>query len=194
MKIISNVEIIDDNPWWCNDYGTLNHPQPFDNFNPTHVCYPKDWTDGIGKFICDTHQWIILKSEKELTWRCIPFEFWCRHINRYNEYMNYVVICLCYGLLLQACNLIIKGIIFLINRLDPYPGIGPNLPEPAPAGWNCPLHYKMILKTHFLTQWPKFRATLHIWKSGKQTLRTSITTYTPRFSDIPALLWWLLHI
>ena len=56
MKIISNVEIIDDNPWWCNDYGTLNHPQPFDNFNPTHVCYPKDWTDGIGKFICDTHQ------------------------------------------------------------------------------------------------------------------------------------------
>ena len=46
MKIVSDVEIIDGNPWWCKDYGTLNHPQPIDKetipwWEPSHVCYPK---------------------------------------------------------------------------------------------------------------------------------------------------------
>ena len=46
MKIVSDVEIIDGNPWWCKDYGTLNHSQPIDKetipwWEPSHVCYPK---------------------------------------------------------------------------------------------------------------------------------------------------------
>ena len=40
MKIVSDIQIIDDNPWWCKDYGTLNHPMPFGG-KPTHYCYPK---------------------------------------------------------------------------------------------------------------------------------------------------------
>ena len=43
MKIISDVQIIDNNPWWCKEYGTLNHPQPFEfdeNSPSTHICYP----------------------------------------------------------------------------------------------------------------------------------------------------------
>ena len=41
MRIVSDVEIIDGNPWWCKDFGTLNHPQPLFVENWTHVCYPK---------------------------------------------------------------------------------------------------------------------------------------------------------
>ena len=53
MKIVSDVELIDGNPWWCKDFGTLNHPKPLivENWY-THICYPKYWTDGIGKFMC----------------------------------------------------------------------------------------------------------------------------------------------
>ena len=141
MKIVSDVEIIDDNPWWCKDYGTLNHPQPFDKekiqwWEPSHVCYPKDWTDGIGKFMCDTQQWdqIILKIQKEIIWRCVPFEFWCRDINSYNLYLDIIIILVCFGILTIALTLIMKGIVeLLVNRFDPYPGIGPILPITAPA-------------------------------------------------------------
>ena len=28
VKIVSDVEIIDGNPWWCKDFGTLDHPEP----------------------------------------------------------------------------------------------------------------------------------------------------------------------
>ena len=41
MRIVSDVEIIDGNPWWCKDFGTLNHPQPLFVEIWTHVCYPK---------------------------------------------------------------------------------------------------------------------------------------------------------
>ena len=40
MKIVSDIQIIDDNPWWCKDYGTMNHPMAFGG-KPTHYCYPK---------------------------------------------------------------------------------------------------------------------------------------------------------
>ena len=34
MTIVSDVQIIDGNPWWCADNGTPNHPKPFDNKLP----------------------------------------------------------------------------------------------------------------------------------------------------------------
>ena len=40
MRIVSDVEIIDGNPWWCKDFGTLNRPQPLFVENWTHICYP----------------------------------------------------------------------------------------------------------------------------------------------------------
>ena len=58
MNIVSDVQMIDGNPWWCKDYGLLNPSKPFDeNMDVTHVCYPKYWTDGIGKYMCDLQHW-----------------------------------------------------------------------------------------------------------------------------------------
>ena len=54
MRIVSDVQIIDGNPWWCTDCRIPNRPEHFvKKLQPTHVCYPKHWTDGIGKFMCD---------------------------------------------------------------------------------------------------------------------------------------------
>lgn len=133
MKIVSDVQIIDDNPWWCKKYGTLNPKKHFEEGSPsTHICYPKGWTDGIGKFICDLQHWdqIILRNEKEPTWRCIPSEFWCKNINSANTYMDIIVAILSYVIILQISSLFIDGI-FLLT--DPHPVIGPILPKPAPA-------------------------------------------------------------
>ena len=33
MKINSEIQIFDDNPWWCKDFGKLNHPEQFDSEN-----------------------------------------------------------------------------------------------------------------------------------------------------------------
>ena len=120
---------------------TPNHPKPFDKKLPPtdYVCYPKHWTDGIGKFMCDLeHQdQKILRNEKELIWRCIPFEFWCRNINSYNKYMDFIAMFLCLGIILLAGNLMCKGIELLVNYFAPQPAIGPILPQflpkPAPA-------------------------------------------------------------
>ena len=131
MKIISDVQIIDGHPWWCKDYGTLNHPQPFDeNLGITHVCYLKDWTDGIGKFMCDLQHWdqIILRSENELIWRCIPFEFWCRDISSYNECLSIIVTLLFFGILLPVLSKVMN---LIFNWFLPV--IGPIFPKPAPA-------------------------------------------------------------
>ena len=127
MRIVSDVQTIDANPWWCTDFGTPNHPQPFDEklTSPHYVCYPKNWTDGIGKFMCDLkHQdQIILGSEKELIWRCIPSEFRCRNINNYHYYMDVIALLLSFEILLLTLRLIVKRIeIFALN-----------LPKPAPA-------------------------------------------------------------
>ena len=150
MRIVSDVEIIDGNPWWCKDFGTLNHPKPrfVENWF-THVCYPKHWTDGIGQFICsnlDHWDQIILRSEKELTWRCIPFEFWCpyKSIRNFNECMDIIVIFVSFVIsalvIPQAIEFISKGIELLVNRLvygtwtAPQPVILPMFwPKPAPA-------------------------------------------------------------
>ena len=86
--------------------------------------------------MCDTQQWdqIILKIQKEAIWRCVPFEFWCRDINSYNRYLDIIIILVCFGLLNLTLILMVKGILLLLNRFDPYPGIGPILPTTAPAG------------------------------------------------------------
>ena len=132
MKIVSDVQIIDSNPWWCTNFGTPNHPKTFDEklTSPHYVCYPKHWTDGIGKFMCDLkHQdQLILRSEKELIWRCIPFEFWCRNINSYHNYMDVIALLLSLRILFQVLSLIAKGIELLTNHV-----IGPIFPKPAPA-------------------------------------------------------------
>ena len=150
MEIVSDVQIIDGNPWWCKGHGTLNHPQPFDeNLGLTHICYPKYWTDGIGNFrklnfMCDLQHWdqIILRKEKELIWRCIPFEFWCQDIDNYDLFVGVIVMFLFFGILVLILSLIGKVIDLLVNRFiifgtwtAPYPQplIGPNLPKPAPA-------------------------------------------------------------
>ena len=135
MKIISDVQIIDNNPWWCKEYGTLNHPQPFEfdeNSPSTHICYPKGWTDGIGKVICNLQHWdqIILRSEKELIWRCIPSEFWCKNITSANTYMDIIVAILSYVIFLQISGLFLDRIYSLTV---PQPVFGPILPKPAPA-------------------------------------------------------------
>ena len=79
----------------------------------------------------------ILRNEKELIWRCIPFEFWCRNINSYNKYMDFIAMFLCLGIILLAGNLMCKGIELLVNYFAPQPAIGPILPQflpkPAPA-------------------------------------------------------------
>ena len=133
MKIVSDVQIIDNNPWWCKEYGTLNPQQDFDEDSPsTHICYPKGWTDGIGKFICNLQHWdqIILRSENELIWRCIPSEFWCKNITSVNTYMDIIVAILSYIIILQTLGLFFNVIYSLTV---PQPAIGPILPKPAPA-------------------------------------------------------------
>ena len=111
------------------DFGTPSHPQPFDEklTSPHYVCYPKKWTDGIGKFMCDLeHQdQIILRSEKELLWRCIPFQFWCRNINSYHNYMDIIALLLSFVILLVGKAKVIE---LLTNHV-----IGQILPKPAPA-------------------------------------------------------------
>ena len=132
MRIVSDVQTIDGNPWWCTDFGTSNHPQPFDEklTSPHYICYPKKWAEGIGKFMYDLeHQdQIILRNEKELLWRCIPLEFWCRNINSYHNYMDIIALLLSFGVLLKVLSLIAKGIELLTNHV-----IGQILPKPAPA-------------------------------------------------------------
>ena len=133
MKIVSDVQIIDDNPWWCKEYGTLNPQQDFDKDSPsTHICYPKGWTDGIGKFICNLQHWdqMILRSEKELIWRCIPSEFWCKNINSANTYMDIFGAILSCLIILQTSSFFLD-VIFALTA--PQPAIGPILPKPAPA-------------------------------------------------------------
>ena len=116
----------------------------------------KDWTDGIGKFTCNLEHWdqIILRSEKELTWRCIPFEFWCPSEKRekFDVFINIFAMFFFYGLLILLLKLMIKGtellftviLIPVFNRFvlygtwtAPQPVIGPILPmfwpKPAPA-------------------------------------------------------------
>ena len=126
MRIVSDVQIIDGNPWWCTDCRIPNRPEHFvKKLQPTHVCYPKHWTDGIGKFMCDLkhRDQIILGIEKELIWRCIPFEFRCRNINNYHYYMDFIALLLSFEILLLTLRLIVKRIeIFALN-----------LPKPAPA-------------------------------------------------------------
>ena len=127
------------------EYGILNHPEPSEKGFPTHVCYPKDWTDTkICKFICDTQQWdqIILKSEKEIIWRCIPIEieFWCEFT--IFTIITYFFILLSFGLFFLAIFFLSwQGIELLANRYllfgtwtAPQPVNGPILPQPAPAG------------------------------------------------------------
>ena len=94
--------------------------------------------------ICDTQQWdqIILKSQKEIIWRCVPIEFWCEDLSFYNYYMDVFVILLSFGLFVIVPSfLIMKGIELLANRyllfgtwIAPQPVNGPILPQPAPAG------------------------------------------------------------
>ena len=94
--------------------------------------------------MCDTQQWdqIILKSQKEVIWRCIPIEFWCEDLFFYSYYLDVFVILLAFGLFfLVPCFLCLKGIELLANRYllfgtwtAPQPVNGPILPQPAPAG------------------------------------------------------------
>ena len=126
MRIVSDVQIIDGNPWWCTDCRIPNRPEHFvKKLQPTHVCYPKHWTDGIGKFMCDLkhRDQIILGSEKELIWRCVPFEFQCRNINNYHYYMDFIALLLSFEILLLTLRLIVK-------RIETF---ALNLPKPAPA-------------------------------------------------------------
>ena len=77
--------------------------------------------------MCDLeHQdQIILRSEKELLWRCIPFEFWCRNINSYHNYMDIIALLLSFVILLVGKAKVIE---LLTNHV-----IGQILPKPAPA-------------------------------------------------------------
>ena len=77
--------------------------------------------------MCDLqHQdQIILRNEKELLWRCIPFEFWCRNINSYHNYMDIIALLLSFVILLVGKA---KMIELFTNHV-----IGQILPKPAPA-------------------------------------------------------------
>ena len=106
----------------------------------------KEWTDGIGKFICNLEHWdqMILKSEKELTWHCIPEYETCPYqkIRSFNTKMDIIAIFAFFGISLlvlpKVLDLMGKGIVLLVNRFviwtAPHPVIVQFWLQPAPAG------------------------------------------------------------
>ena len=109
----------------------------------------KEWTDGIGKFICNLEHWdqMILKSEKELTWHCIPEYETCPYqkIRSFNTKIDIIAIFASFGISLvvlpKVLDLIGKGIVLLVNRFvlygtwtAPNPVIAQMWLQPAPAG------------------------------------------------------------
>ena len=71
----------------------------------------------------------ILRNEKELIWRCIPFEFWCRNIKSYHKYMDIIAMFLCLGII----YLLVLSLIAIRIELLTLHVIGQILPKPAPA-------------------------------------------------------------
>ena len=88
-------------------------------------------------------KFFILRSEKELTWRCIPFEFFCPWIaeGKINTFINIIAIFLSvflfYGILILLLGLMFKGTELLFNRFvyGTWTAPQPILPMfwPAPA-------------------------------------------------------------
>ena len=74
---------------------------------------------------------IMSDAENEPIWRCIPFEFWCRNLSNYYDFLDILIILRSYVIFL---TILAKSMEQLVSWVNSWNIPNPNFPKPAPAG------------------------------------------------------------